>query len=47
MKIVFDFAGVLFHWPPPAMPQREIPHLARDGVFPARVHANKPAAAIV
>ncbi len=30
MKIVFDFAGVLFHWQPAAMLQREIPHLARD-----------------
>ena len=30
MKIVFDFAGVLFRWQPLAMLQREVPHLARD-----------------
>ena len=30
MKFVFDFAGVLFHWQPLAMLQREIPHLAID-----------------
>ena len=30
MKIVFDFAGVLFRWQPAAMLQREIPHLAHD-----------------
>jgi putative hydrolase of the HAD superfamily len=29
-KIVFDFAGVLFHWQPLQMLQREVPHLARD-----------------
>jgi putative hydrolase of the HAD superfamily len=29
-KIVFDFAGVLFHWHPPSLLRREIPHLARD-----------------
>jgi len=30
MKIVFDFAGVLFRWQPVAMLQRELPHLAPD-----------------
>ncbi len=30
MKIVFDFAGVVFHWQPERMLQREVPHLARD-----------------
>jgi putative hydrolase of the HAD superfamily len=30
MKIVFDFAGVLFRWQPVAMLQRELPHLATD-----------------
>jgi len=30
MKIVFDFGGVLFHWHPPSLLQREIPHVARD-----------------
>ncbi len=30
MKIVFDFAGVLFRWQPAAMLQRETPHLAHD-----------------
>jgi putative hydrolase of the HAD superfamily len=29
-KIVFDFAGVVFHWQPLQMLQRELPHLARD-----------------
>ena len=29
-KIVFDFAGVLFHWHPETMLQREVPHLAPD-----------------
>ena len=28
MKIVFDFAGVLFSWQPLALLQRELPHLA-------------------
>lgn len=28
--LVFDFAGVLFHWQPLAMLQRELPHLAPD-----------------
>jgi HAD superfamily hydrolase (TIGR01509 family) len=28
--IVFDFAGVLFHWHPPTLLRREIPHLAHD-----------------
>ena len=28
--IVFDFSGVLFRWHPPAMIQRELPHLAPD-----------------
>ena len=28
MKVVFDFAGVLFHWRPPSMLQRELPHRA-------------------
>ncbi|MCK7495579.1 MAG: hypothetical protein MZW92_34580 [Comamonadaceae bacterium] len=28
VKIVFDFAGVLFRWQPLAMLQRELPHLA-------------------
>lgn len=30
MKIVFDFAGVVFRWQPERMLQREVPHLARD-----------------
>jgi putative hydrolase of the HAD superfamily len=30
MKIVFDFGGVLFNWHPPALLQREIPHVAHD-----------------
>lgn len=30
MKIVFDFAGVLFDWQPVAMLQRELPQLATD-----------------
>jgi putative hydrolase of the HAD superfamily len=30
MKIVFDFAGVVFRWHPDTMLQREVPHLARD-----------------
>lgn len=28
--VVFDFAGVVFHWDPPAMLMRELPHLASD-----------------
>jgi len=31
VKVVFDFAGVLFRWQPVAMLQRELPHLATDG----------------
>ncbi len=34
-KIVFDFAGVLFHWQPLQMLQRELPHLARDAASAA------------
>jgi putative hydrolase of the HAD superfamily len=30
MKVVFDLAGVLFHWQPERMLQRELPHVARD-----------------
>ncbi len=30
MNIVFDFAGVLFHWQPYRLVQRELPHLAGD-----------------
>ena len=30
MKLVFDFAGVLFHWQPLRMLQRELPHRAGD-----------------
>lgn len=30
MKIVFDFAGVLFRWHPGNMLRREVPHLAHD-----------------
>lgn len=30
MKIVFDFAGVLFRWHPEDMLRREVPHLAHD-----------------
>lgn len=30
MKIVFDFGGVLFDWHPPALLQRELPHLVND-----------------
>jgi putative hydrolase of the HAD superfamily len=30
VKVVFDFAGVLFRWQPVAMLQRELPHLASD-----------------
>jgi HAD superfamily hydrolase (TIGR01509 family) len=29
-KIVFDFAGVLFHWQPARLLRREIPHVAQD-----------------
>lgn len=29
-RIVFDFAGVLFHWRPVALLRREVPHLAVD-----------------
>ena len=29
-KIVFDFAGVLFHWQPATLLQRELPHIATD-----------------
>lgn len=29
-KIVFDFAGVLFHWHPESLLQRAIPHVATD-----------------
>jgi putative hydrolase of the HAD superfamily len=37
MKIVFDFAGVLFRWQPEAMLQREVPHLAHDEPSTARL----------
>jgi putative hydrolase of the HAD superfamily len=30
MRIVFDFAGVLFHWQPTRLLQRELPELAHD-----------------
>jgi putative hydrolase of the HAD superfamily len=30
MRIVFDFAGVLFHWQPRALLRRTLPHLAVD-----------------
>jgi putative hydrolase of the HAD superfamily len=30
MKLVFDFGGVLFHWQPPRLLQRELPHVATD-----------------
>lgn len=30
MKIVFDFAGVLFHWQPYRLVQRELPRHAKD-----------------
>jgi putative hydrolase of the HAD superfamily len=30
VKIVFDFAGVLFHWQPARLLRREIPQLAQD-----------------
>jgi putative hydrolase of the HAD superfamily len=30
MKIVFDLGGVLFHWQPEQMLQRELPHVATD-----------------
>ena len=30
MKLVFDFAGVLFHWRPLRLLQRELPHRAGD-----------------
>lgn len=33
LRIVFDFAGVLFHWQPLELLKRELPHLATD---PAR-----------
>jgi putative hydrolase of the HAD superfamily len=36
-KIVFDFAGVLFHWQPLKMLQREVPHLAPDAAAAAHV----------
>jgi len=30
MKVVWDFGGVLFHWRPPALIRRELPHRASD-----------------
>lgn len=30
MKVVWDFGGVLFHWRPPALLKRELPHRAPD-----------------
>ena len=35
MKPVFDFGGVLFHWRPPELVQRELPHLATDAASAA------------
>lgn len=39
MKIVFDFAGVLFHWQPAQMLQRELPRLAPDAAAAAALAA--------
>lgn len=39
MKIVFDFAGVVFHWQPERMLQRELPHLARDAASTGHLKA--------
>jgi putative hydrolase of the HAD superfamily len=36
MKIVFDFAGVLFQWQPQRLLRREIPHAAHDDVSAAQ-----------
>ena len=30
MRIVFDFAGVLFHWQPHRLVLRDLPHHAKD-----------------
>jgi putative hydrolase of the HAD superfamily len=38
-KIVFDFAGVLFHWQPLKMLQRELPHLASNDEQAAQLAA--------
>lgn len=39
MKIVFDFAGVLFRWHPETMLKREVPHLAHDDASALRLKA--------
>ena len=39
MKIVFDFAGVVFHWKPEVMLRREVPHLAHDETSTKRLMA--------
>jgi putative hydrolase of the HAD superfamily len=39
MKIVFDFAGVVFHWHPETMLRREVPHLAHDDASAQHVKA--------
>ncbi|MBC7941388.1 MAG: HAD family phosphatase, partial [Chitinophagaceae bacterium] len=35
-KIVFDFGGVLFHWKPSRLMQRELPRRATDEASGAR-----------
>jgi putative hydrolase of the HAD superfamily len=37
MRIVFDFAGVLFHWQPRLMLRRVLPHRAVDAASAARL----------
>ena len=40
MRIVFDFAGVLFHWQPPHMLQRVLPQYASDDASARRLVRN-------
>ena len=40
MKIVFDFAGVLFQWQPQRLLRREIPHVAHDDASAAQWVSN-------
>jgi len=37
MQVVFDFAGVLFHWHPPTMVQRVLPQRAPDAAAALRL----------
>ena len=40
MTVVFDFAGVLFHWKPPALMARLLPHRATDEAAAQRLVAD-------